>query len=196
MPLPTNKTPNNKPAKRPNPLKSNVNSSIDRNTKVRQGTIQKRAPEKSTSIENRSGGVSRNRKKPQQNRKPVTKTLPKRKKAKTKTFVDRDGHEWAIDGKTGKKYRVLPSAPDELVAAAKKGHYPTRETLLNNYEEIDDFDVNDLNATASLFMSHLRVPIDRAERERLRKLRAKMMEEQKAAYDAANRADDNEEESF
>lgn len=110
-------------------------------------------------------------------------SLPKSKKGK-EFFYDEDGKKWGIDAKTGKKFRVLPSADPELIKAnkASNGAGVPLEMLQQFHEEIDDFD-DDLNKAADLFLAHLRVPpspeeMEQARQERIRKAQARREEKQ------------------
>ena len=110
-------------------------------------------------------------------------SLPRSKNGK-EFFYDKDGKKWGIDAKTGKKFRVLPSADPELIKAnkASNGAGVPLEMLQQFHEEIDDFD-DDLNKAADLFLAHLRVPpspeeMEQARQERIRKAQSRREKQQ------------------
>lgn len=78
---------------------------------------------------------------------------------------------WVIDPKTGKKYKKLNSSPKELVNSFKKNGKVSLNEVMKYVDEIDkDFNVDDLNSSAEIFMAHLRVPVSDEERaENIRK---------------------------
>ena len=94
---------------------------------------------------------------------------------------DKDG-EWALDPKTGKRYKTLPSTPREAIAAYKrtKGKGLSKSEMLAFIETSEDFDIDDLNGTAETFMAHLRVPPSPEEREEILRKKAEMLQRQKA----------------
>lgn len=93
---------------------------------------------------------------------------------------------WRIDKKTGKRYKLLAAATPEMIKANKSNH--------NSGLGIDearklipldkDFDVDDLDSAADIFMSHLRVPPSKDElrqaRDDLRQKRHDIAERNRA----------------
>lgn len=100
----------------------------------------------------------------------------RRRTTSNKIVKDKDGREWAIDQKTGKKYRLLPAASEEMLKASKSnGGFLSKEQLERMHKTVDDFDVNDLNSAAELFMGHLRVPMSDEERDAYKKERERRL---------------------
>lgn len=97
-------------------------------------------------------------------------------------FAEDEDGEWALDPKTGKRYKALPSTPREAIAAYKrtKGKGLSKSEMLAFIETSEDFDIDDLNGTAETFMAHLRVPPSPEEREEILRKRAEMLQRQKA----------------
>lgn len=81
---------------------------------------------------------------------------------------------WAIDPKTGKKYKQLASANPEAIKAfkASNGKGLSVEELMRYTADDDDFDLDDLNGSAETFLAHLRVPVPKEEIEAARKAQA------------------------
>lgn len=75
---------------------------------------------------------------------------------------------WAIDKKTGKKYKLLP-----------KTQYDDDGLPMLQVEDFDDLN---LNNEAERFLAHLRVAPDREEQKRLREKRAQMQKESNKKY--------------
>lgn len=94
---------------------------------------------------------------------------------------------YAIDEKTGVKYKVLPGAKPEAVKkfnSMKKADIDnlTFSSMKYFFTEAEDFDIEDLNNTAQDFLGHLRIPPDKDEQKRLREARAQRMKAQEEAY--------------
>lgn len=83
---------------------------------------------------------------------------------------------WAIDEKTGKKYKMIPKS-------VYKGKGKNAIPLLL----IEDFDADDMTGEAETYLSHLRVPPDKEEQERLKQLRAQLRKRSDASYAEANK---------
>lgn len=98
---------------------------------------------------------------------------------------------YAIDPKTGKKYKKLPNVPKDVVRADKKSGGLSLEQLRNSIPEAD-FDLDDLNGAADIFLAHLRVPPDKDEMKRLREERLKRARMQNAEYENTAEALDEE----
>lgn len=80
---------------------------------------------------------------------------------------------WAIDPKTGVKYRTLaPSGPEAVKAFEKGGRKGLTLDQLRTFVPEADFDVDDLNGAANEFLAHLRVPVPKEEIEAARRARA------------------------
>lgn len=120
---------------------------------------------------------------------PVSKRS-KKQKPEAETFYDEDGLLWAIDPKYGKKYRVLEGASPEAVKAGKGGFDSLSALRAYVDEDVEGFDIDDLNGTAEAFLAHLRVPPDKEEMERLRKARALQQKRQDEEYANYVREDD------
>lgn len=115
-----------------------------------------------------------------QEQKPVKKKTAPRVEKVTEVPVENELPEgWAIDKKTGKKYKVLP-----------KTEYDADGMPML---QITDFDDSDLNSEAEKFLAHLRVPPDKAEQQRLRELRAEMQREANRKYAKAHKDENNDE---
>jgi len=91
---------------------------------------------------------------------------------------------WAIDPKTGKKYKKLAGAPADAIKNGRKSGL-SKEQLEAITVFDDDFNLDDLNASANIFMAHLRVPPDKDEQKRLAEDRVKKRRASDAAYKAA-----------
>jgi hypothetical protein len=83
---------------------------------------------------------------------------------------------WAIDEKTGKKYKTIPKS-------VYKGKGKNAIPVLM----IEDFDADNMTGEAETYLSHLRVPPDKDEQERLKQLRAQMRKRSDASYAEANK---------
>lgn len=95
---------------------------------------------------------------------------------------DDDSNQWAVDPKTGKRYKTLAATPKEALAAYKrtKGGGFTIAEMQALVGVQEDFDIDDLNGTAETFMAHLRVPPSPEEREEILRKRAELVQKQKA----------------
>lgn len=91
---------------------------------------------------------------------------------------------WDIDPKTGKKYKKLLGAPPEAIRVGRKGGL-SKEQLEAITVFDEDFDIDDLNSTAEMFLAHLRVPPDKEEQKRLLEEKKKKRRASDAAYKAA-----------
>jgi hypothetical protein len=83
---------------------------------------------------------------------------------------------WAIDPKTGAKYKMIPKS-----VYKGKGKNAIPELA------IEDFDVDDMTGEAETYLSHLRIPPDKEEQEKLKQLRAQMRRNSEASYAEANK---------
>ena len=83
---------------------------------------------------------------------------------------------WAIDKRTGKKYKTIPKSVYE-----GKGKNAVPVLM------IEDFDADNMTGEAETYLSHLRVPPDKEEQERLKQLRAQMRKRSDASYAEANK---------
>lgn len=83
---------------------------------------------------------------------------------------------WVIDEKTGKKYKPIPKS-------VYKGKGKNAIPLLL----IEDFDADNMTGEAETYLSHLRVPPDKEEQERLKKLRAQLRRRSDASYAEAHK---------
>lgn len=95
---------------------------------------------------------------------------------------EEDSGQWAVDPKTGKRYKTLTATPKEALAAYKrtKGGGFTIAEMQALVGVQEDFDIDDLNGTAETFMAHLRVPPSPEEREEILRKRAELVQKQKA----------------
>lgn len=111
-------------------------------------------------------------------RKPKTTASKPKKPVVTEPVSTGSEDGWAIDPKTGKKYRKLP------------------KTVMGNdgrpLLQIEDFNLDDLTGEAEMFLAHLRVPPDKEEQKRLRELKIQQARKQNAEYVKANPDDDEE----
>lgn len=83
---------------------------------------------------------------------------------------------WAIDEKTGVKYKTIPKS-------VYKGKGKNAIPVL----AIEDFDADNMTGEAETYLSHLRIPPDKEEQERLKQLRAQLRRRQDQEYTEANR---------
>lgn len=83
---------------------------------------------------------------------------------------------WAIDEKTGKRYKKIPKS---IYNGKGKNAIPV---LM-----IEDFDADDMTGEAETYLSHLRVPPDKEEQEKLKQLRAQLRKRSDASYAEANK---------
>lgn len=97
------------------------------------------------------------------------------------TPVDENGY--ATDPKTGVKYKPLPKTE------WTEGGY----SVIHVHEDMPDA-LNDLNAAADVFLSHLRIAPSKEEMDRLRKEQAMRARKMRAKYDAANPEEDVDDE--
>lgn len=110
--------------------------------------------------------------------------------------AERTEEGFSIDPKTGKKYKELPGFKPGVLEnkAAVKIAKTVGMTLtqLRATTEMDpDFNLDDLNGSANLFLPHLRVPPNKEEQMRLREEKAKRQQ----AYNSAFERSSGEEES-
>lgn len=112
----------------------------------------------------------------------TTARQAKTKEPEVAIEVDTDDG-WAIDSKTGKRYKPLMATPKEVLAAYKKtkGAGFDRKQAMAMIEVQDDFSIDDLNGSAETFMAHLRVPPSKEEREELIRIKSEMAKKQKEA---------------
>lgn len=112
----------------------------------------------------------------------TTARQAKTKEPEVATEVDTDDG-WAIDSRTGKRYKPLMATPKEVLAAYKKtkGAGFDRKQAMAMIEVQDDFSIDDLNGSAETFMAHLRVPPSKEEREELIRMKSEMAKKQKEA---------------
>lgn len=77
---------------------------------------------------------------------------------------------WKVDPKTGKRYKMLPGIDHNVIRDARKSGAKSfsLEQLQEHVNNDPDFDGDDLNKSAEIFMAHLRVPPNKEEQERLR----------------------------
>lgn len=83
---------------------------------------------------------------------------------------------WAIDPKTGVKYKTIPKSVFE---GKGKNAIPVLA--------IEDFDVDDMTGEAETYLGHLRIPPNKEEQEKLKQLRAQMRRNSDASYAEANK---------
>lgn len=83
---------------------------------------------------------------------------------------------WAIDEKTGVKYKTIPKS-------VYKGKGKTAIPLL----AIEDFDADNMTGEAETYLGHLRIPPDKEEQERLKQLRAQLRKRSDQEYAQANK---------
>jgi len=91
--------------------------------------------------------------------------------------------DWAIDPATGKRYKRLPQASREAIRAYKgtKGAGFTLDEMKRFVGFQENFDIDDLNGTAELFMPpRLRTPPSKEEQEAILRRKAELAEEQRA----------------
>jgi len=121
----------------------------------------------------------------QENNSPVRKPVREDTNASSRG----SNNEYAVDPKTGKRYKKLPGAPSEAIKAheANKKSGLTLDQARKMIPVDEDFDIDDLTSTAELFMSHLRVPPNKEEIAELKKERENRMKrvraEQKAMFE-------------
>jgi len=117
--------------------------------------------------------------------------IPQRSEPVAETTED---SEWRIDPKTGKRYKDLPGfkkgvmGSKATITRGAKGGFGA-DDLRTMLEDVPDFNMDDLNGTAEMFMAHLRVPPDKEEQKRLAAERA----ERQKAYDAIAKTFEDEE---
>lgn len=106
---------------------------------------------------------------------------------------DPDKEKYVTDPKTGKTYKKMPgiaSNAKDLNAIKRMGDNFGLSEMRAMVEQDEDFSNadtiygGDLNDLADTFLSHLRVPPDEREIERLRELKAKQKIEQDKLYDS------------
>lgn len=156
-------------------------SSSNGNNKTAQ---PQRKTERTSVAENRN--IEKSRVESNKNRRDSTEQARK-SKPRAATPVPSSVNEdiddgYAIDPKTGKKYKKLPNVPKDVVRADKKSGGLSLEQLRNSIPEAD-FDLDDLNGAADLFLAHLRVPPDKEEMKRLREERLRRAKKQNAEYE-------------
>lgn len=133
--------------------------------------------EANQNVEKNGAGNNTNR------RNSVEQARKSRPKAATPSSVNEDIDDgYAIDPKTGKRYKKLPTVPKDVVRADKKSGGLSLEQLRNSIPEAD-FDLDDLNGAADMFLAHLRVPPDKEEMKRLREERLRRAKMQNAEYE-------------
>jgi len=90
--------------------------------------------------------------------------------------------DWVVDPKTGERYQQLPQASREAIRAYKgtKGAGFTLDEMKRFVGTQPDFDIDDLNGTAQIFMAHLRIPPSKEEQEAILRRKAELAEEQRA----------------
>lgn len=123
---------------------------------------------------------------PEQNNQPQASSQqsppqkPRRRAPEPPVTPEDDG--WAVDPKTGKRYKKLAISPPEAVKASIKNKNAglTLEQARKMIEVDKDFDIDDWDKTADMFLAHLRVAPDKDEIERLRQERIKKMRQQEA----------------
>lgn len=110
---------------------------------------------------------------------PVKNPRPAVREPELVIEPERDSEEgWAIDEKTGVKYKTIPKS-------VFKGKGKNAIPLL----AIEDFDADNMTGEAETYLGHLRVPPDKAEQERLKQLKAQMRKRSDASYAEANKAE-------
>jgi len=93
---------------------------------------------------------------------------PSSKTAKVSEPVEQDDG-WRIDAKTGKKYKVIPKIPKEVLAAGQNAQARYMREHKEEFSGIVGF--GNLNAAADMFLAHMRVP---PSEEELKKARAEL----------------------
>lgn len=88
--------------------------------------------------------------------------------------IDENGSEWRTDPKTGKRYKVMQGVDPEFLRAAKRQGATELgfDDLMDQVKLDPDFDGDDLNSSAEIFMAHLRVAPDKKEQQQLREERS------------------------
>lgn len=162
----------------------------DREKAILKKVVEERQRKKSemTDSENKTNEINRNSK-----RKSVkgSSTIP------VENIVEDEDSKYAVDPKSGEKYRKLPSAPKEVIKSNKKG-MATMSQLRQFVEVEDDFDGDNLNKAAQLFIPKgLRTAPSKEELQRLRKEREIRMKKQQKEFedyrdDLMNRFGDND----
>lgn len=108
---------------------------------------------------------------------PVRKPRPVPKTPKPEIKLERETEEgWAIDEKTGVKYKTIP-----------KSVYEGKGKNARPKLAIEDFDVDNMTDEAETYLGHLRVPPDKEEQERLKQLRIQLRKRSDASYVEANK---------
>lgn len=154
-------------------------SSSNGNNKTAQPQRKReRTPvEVNQNVERSGAGNNTNR------RNSVEQARKSKPKAATPSSVNEDIDDgYAIDPKTGKRYKKLPNVPKDVVRADKKSGGLSLEQLRNSIPEAD-FDLDDLNGAADMFLAHLRVPPDKDEMKKLREERLRRAKKQSAEYE-------------
>lgn len=111
----------------------------------------------------------------QANNPPVKKPSIPEEEPEKQTEEDLE-EGWAIDPKTGVKYKKIPKSVFE---GKGKNAIPVLA--------IEDFDVDDMVGEAETYLGHLRVAPNKEEQEQLKKLRAQMRRKSDASYAEANK---------
>lgn len=111
-------------------------------------------------------------------KRPLASTVPVPKSAPEPVLPVEEKLEegWAIDPKTGVKYKKIPKSVFE---GKGKNAIPVLA--------IEDFDVDDMSGEAETYLGHLRVPPNKEEQEKLKQLRAQMRRRSDASYAEANK---------
>lgn len=133
--------------------------------------IERRKKQEALQQKKRAKNPSKNTQNPTQS---TRKPKPKQDTEKEKTPVKKENY--LIDKKTGKKYKSLQGQNDAANAAS------SISALLAYGKIDDDIEADNLNSSAEIFLSHLRVPPDKKEMEELRRLKAEQRKKQNAEY--------------
>jgi hypothetical protein len=110
-------------------------------------------------------------------KRPIAKPVPVVTAPEPEPEEDDELEEgWAIDEKTGAKYKTIPKS-------VYQGKGKNAVPLLM----IEEFDVDNMTGEAETYLSHLRIPPNKQEQAELLRLRAELRKRSDASYEAANR---------
>lgn len=89
---------------------------------------------------------------------------------------------YAVDPVTGIRYKKLPAATREILRADKKSGGLSIEQMRTMIGEAEDFNLDDLNGAADMFLGHLRIAPDKEEIQRLRDEKIAQAKKQNSEY--------------
>lgn len=102
-----------------------------------------------------------------------------------------ESNRWAIDKKTGKSYKKFIEIPKEEIEYFNKSKGSMTRQMRELIDSEVDFDIDDLNGTATTFMAHLRVPPSPEEREEILRKKAEIAKRQQRDREELNQQIDS-----